>query len=270
MAISVRHIQRRKRGFALLSLQGSIIPLLFLLGWEMAVRLGLLPNTLIASPTQVLVKFLILFGNGQILVHIYTSLSRLFWGFVIGTTLGIGLGAIVGFSRLGARLLEPFILTLMPIPPIAWIPLLIIFFGIDEASKISLIAIGCFFTLFISTTFGIRSTDRKLVEVAQVLEKSQMSLLFKILLPSAMPDILSSMRVAMGLSWTLLMASEIIASSKGLGWLMWDARNFSRPDDMLVGMVTVGILGKLTDSLLVGIEKYLTRWRSTYRNIHDV
>ncbi|MEL4896867.1 ABC transporter permease [Crocosphaera sp. Alani8] len=247
-------------------LQLIIFPCILLLAWEFSVRWGWLPETLIAYPSQVVVKFFVMLTDGRLLEHSLISLKRLFLGFSLGTTLGIIMGTLVGYSRFSARLFEPSILGLIPVPPIAWIPLLVIVFGIGEASKIALISIGSFCTLFLQASYGIRSADKELVEVAYVLEKSDWSLLLKILLPSALPSILSSMRVAMALSWTLLMASEIIASSKGLGWLMWDSRNFSRPDDMIVGMVAVGILGKITDSMLVALEKYLTRWRQTYRN----
>lgn len=248
-------------------LLGTFVPCILLLIWELAVRYGLVPNTLIASPSQVVSKFIKMVLDGRLFIHSLVSLWRLFSGFIIGTTLGIVLGTIVGYSKLGARLLEPSILSLIPVPPIAWIPILIILFGIGEISKISLISIGSFCTLFIHTAYGIRAADKKLVEVGRVLEKKTNAMLQKILIPSAIPSILSSMRVAMALSWTLLMASEIIASSRGIGWLIWNARNFSRADDMIVGMIAVGILGKITDSMLVGLEKYLTRWRQSYRDI---
>lgn len=245
-------------------LQRVSIPLLILLLWELSVRFDFLPNTLIASPTQVIYKFFIMLSDFRLIDNSYISLQRLLSGFILGSGLGIMVGTLVGYSLLFARLFEPTILSLIPIPPIAWIPLLIILFGIGETSKIILISIGSFCTLFIHTVYGIRSADKNLVEVAKVLEKSNLSMLFNVLLPSSIPSILSSMRVAMALSWTLLLSSEVIASSKGLGWLIWDSRNFSRADDMFVGMVAVGILGKMTDSILVSLERYLTRWRNTY------
>ena len=251
-------------------LRSSLPILVFILVWAIAVKQEVLPSTLVASPDEVVFRFFQLAFDGELFGHVFVSLSRILYGFLIGVFLGIFGGVIIGASRYIAVFFESFILVLMPIPPIAWIPLLIIILGIDEGSKIALIAIGCFFTMFISTTYGIRSAERKLVEVAQVLEKGRLGIIFGVLLPSAIPGVLASMRIAMGLSWTLLMASEIIASSQGLGWLMWNARNFSRPDDMLVGMVMVGIMGKLTDLSLVALERYLTRWRPSYRDIGDV
>lgn len=251
----------------LLFLEGCVAPTTLLALWECAVRFGWVPSTLIASPSQVVSKFWEMLMNGTLPQHAAVSLLRLFVGFSLGTLTGIFLGTIVGYSKRWAHILEPTVLSLIPVPPIAWIPLLIIIFGIGEISKVGLVSIGSFCTLFIHTSYGIRNADKNLVEVADVLEKGHRTRLMKVLLPSAVPSILSSMRVALALSWTLLMASEIIASSKGLGWLIWDARNFSRPDDMIVGMVAVGILGKITDSSLVLFEKYLTRWRRTYQDM---
>lgn len=153
---------------------------------------------------------------------------------------------------------------LAPIPPIVWIPLLIIFFGIGEMSKIVLLMVASFFVLFINTVHGIRSVDKKLVEVANIYKKSNFFLITKILIPSALSNIFLGLRLALGLSWILLIAAEVVASSKGLGWLIWDSRNFSRPDDMFVGIITIGILGKITDQILIKAEEYFTSWKTKF------
>lgn len=245
-------------------IEALVVPATLLTVWELLLWLNLVPNTLIPTPLQVLRQSWVLMANGQLPKHALVSLMRLLSGFAVGSLLGIWMGAWVGFSRRTSRLLEPTVLSLIPVPPIAWIPVLIIVFGIGELSKLSLISIGSFCTLFIQAAHGIRSTDQSYVELALVLEKDNRSLLRSILFPSALPGIVASMRVAMALSWSLLMASEIIASSAGLGWLIWNSRNFSRPDDMLVAMVTVGFLGKLTDSALVHIGKLVTQWQRGY------
>ena len=128
-----------------------------------------------------------------------------------------------------------------------------------------MISIAALVVVFINTVHGIRSTDQKLVEVANSYEKSNKDLITKILIPSAIPQIFTGMRVALGLSWILLIAAEVIVSTNGLGWLIWDARNFSRPDDLIVGMIVIGIWGKLSDVLLVSIEKKLTRWKRSFK-----
>ena len=245
-----------------------ILPIIFLLAWEYCVRQALVPSSLVASPTQVVTKFGDMLMDGRLFTHSYVSLKRLLLGFIIGSSLGIAVGTIVGFSRLGGRIAEPTLLALLPIPPIAWIPFLIIIFGIDEASKVALISIGSFWTLFLQTSYGIRTVDKNLVEVARIFKKSNATVLRKVMIPSCLPHIFSGMRVALSISWGLLVMAEIIASSSGLGWLIWDARNFSRPADLIVGMIVCGILGKFTDFLIMKAEKHATRWQSTYRDIH--
>ncbi len=242
-----------------------IIPVILLVAWEWSVRSGLLPNTLIASPSQVVRDFFDLAISGELLVHSLVSLYRLVLGFAVGTLIGLSLGVIVGTSKFAEKLFAPTIQFLAPIPPIAWIPLLIILLGIGEASKIGLIIIASFVVVYLNTVQGIRSTDQKLVDVAHVLRKPNKELIKKVLLPSATPHIFTGMRIALGLSWILLIAAEVIASSKGLGWLIWDSRNFSRPDDLFVGIITIGILGKLSDMVLVAIEKELTKWRTVFQ-----
>jgi sulfonate transport system permease protein len=241
-----------------------LVPACIILFWEFAVRFAWVPKTLIASPLDVLLSLTQMVWNGDLLLHVRTSLIRLGFGFIFGAAIGISFGIVVATSRLGSRLFEPTILGLIPVPPIAWIPLLIVLLGIGELSKVALIAIGSFCTLFIHSAHATREADSKLIELSHAFGKSKTQILCHILIPSAIPTIAASARVAMALSWTLLLCSEIIASSKGLGWLIWDSRNFSRPDDMIAGMVVVGVLGKASDIGIQLIEHRLTRWKSTY------
>lgn len=245
-----------------------LFPCLILVFWELSVLYQWVPNSLVASPSQVVTKLFTMIFDGRLVIHSVVSMKRLLMGFIVGTTMGILVGVIVGFWKFGAQLLEPTLLALIPVPPIAWIPFLIIIFGIDEASKIALISIGSFCTLFLQTSYGIRTVDKQLIEVARIFNKSWITVLRRVMLPYCLPNIFSGMRVALALSWGLMLASEIIASSKGLGWLIWDARNFSRPADLIVGIITTGILGKLTDSLIIRIEKKYTKWRVTYRDMY--
>lgn len=243
---------------------GLIIPVIVLVIWQVAVILEWLPQSLIASPTQIVADFWVFIKNGELFEHIFISLYRLSVGFVVGSLLGLATGIAVGTSKLLEKLLGPIIQFLAPIPPIVWIPLLIIIFGIGEVSKIILLVVASFFVLFINTVQGIRSTDQKYVDVAHVYNKSNFDLIRTILLPSSLPNIFTGMRLALGLSWILLIAAEVMASSKGLGWLIWDARNFSRPDDMFVGIITIGLLGKLSDQILIKLERRFTRWRNIF------
>ncbi len=243
-----------------------LVPLLILVVWDAVVRFGIVPNTLVASPLATAQDFYSMLLDGSLAKHAVISLSRLIAGFGLGTLTGVLFGARMATSKLSAKLFEPTMAVIAPIPAIAWVPLLIMLFGIDETSKVLLIALGTFFIVSTHVTIGIRATSRDLVELAQVFGKSNWQLFCFVLFPSALPEVFVGMRVAMGLSWTLLLVSEIIASSNGLGWLIWDARNFSRPDDLFVGMITVGLLGRLSDKILLVAEKSTIRWRSTYVN----
>lgn len=247
------------------AVHSAIMPAALLIIWEVAVHIGWWPRTLVASPSQVVLDFIHLAVNGSLPFHAYVSVRRLLTGFLFGAAAGVLCGAIVGLSRLAERVIAPTIQLLAPIPVVAWIPLLIILFGIGELSKTAVITLGTFFIIFFNTVQGVRSTDKKLVEVAYVFNKTPTQLVTGVLLPSALPSIFTGLRVALGLSWILLIVGEVIASSDGLGWLIWDSRNFSRPDDMIVGMISIGILGKASDQALLLAQSRFLRWRHSFQ-----
>ena len=241
------------------------LPMVLLLAWEYAVRFGLWPWQLIAPPTRVAIRLWEMAASGELLVHTVLSLRRVLVGFAIGSTLGILVGAAVGMTRRCERFLVPTLQALTPVPPVAWIPVIIVVLGIGEESKIALIAAGVFSVLYINTFRGFRSVDEALVEVGTLHRWKSGQLAWRILLPSAEPSIFTGMRVALGLSWILLFAAEFVAHSRyGLGWLIRDARNFARPDDMLVGMFMIGLLGKLSDSAMVKVEDHALRWQRRF------
>jgi len=260
--ITTKH-KHALRSFWQSLLIGLPLPLLLLMVWEIAVRKNWLPPTLIASPSDVALDFITLLSNGALIHHIVVSLGRLAFGLSIGVTAGLFLGSVLALSRLLDGIVSPTIQILTPVPVIAWTPLLIIFLGIDGA-RIALIAVGAFFIVLFGTFQGIRSTSFSLIEMARMYQKSDFDLVRHVLLPGAMPQIFDALRLTLGMGWVLLLIGEIIASSSGLGWLIWDSRNFSRPDDMIVGMVTVGILGKCSDMALARLQAYCLRWRPSF------
>jgi sulfonate transport system permease protein len=196
--------------------------------------------------------------------HALWSIGRLVVGFALGVSLALTIGATVGLSTVAERLISPTIQLLAPIPIIAWIPLIILLLKIGEAPKVAIIAVGTFFVVFASTVQGIRGVDAKLVEVARVYGKPASVLVRKVLLPAATPSIMTGLHVALGLSWILLLVAEQIATSKGIGWFMWDARTFGRSKDLIVAMICVGVLGKLSDLLLTKVERRMLRWRRAF------
>lgn len=245
-------------------LTSAVLPLFILVVWEVAIRKAWLPSSILASPSQVFLSAVRLVDNGDLFRHAALSLQRLSLGFVAGLIPAIVAGTLVGYSRLWERLLAPTIALTAPIPVTAWIPLVIIVTGVGEASKSAVIALGTFFPVYFATVGGIRGADPKLVEVARIYEKEPLKTLTHVLLPSALDSILLGMRAALGLAWVLLIVAEVIASSDGIGWLMWDARNFARPADMIVGMITAGLLGALTMSLLGRVQRALLFWKPAF------
>lgn len=249
---------------AISGVKWAVVPVALVLAWHVAVETGAVPATLVANPVDSVVRLFELTSDGTIAEHVLASLRRIVIGFSLGSAVGILIGAIIGTSRGGARLLEPTALTLIPVPAVAWIPLLVVLFGIGETSKVALVSIGSATTLILATAAGVRGASRDLVEVANLYEKSRFTLFRTVLLPSAVPGIIASARVAMALSWTLLVAAEVIASANGLGWFIWDSRNFARPASMIAGMMVIGVLGKLTDTALARLGAHLTRWNRSY------
>ena len=250
-------------------LQGAIIPLAFLAIWQAAVTWEWIPPSIIASPTDSLANMGSLisdcanegFFHCEIVRHTLNSLGRLLMGFLMGCSVGIVVGMLIGYFKWIARTIEPFLLLLIPVPAIAWIPVLIIFFGYEDLSKIVLIAIGSATTLFLATSFAVKNMNRDLLELAHVCRKSDRSILKQIIFPATLPTIFANMRVAMALSWTLLLAAEMISGSNGLGWWIEDSRKFLRPEDMICSMLIIGLLGKLSDWLIVKAGRYFNRWQ---------
>jgi sulfonate transport system permease protein len=246
------------------TLVSSILPLLLFICWDFGTRWEWFPRSLVASPSEVLEEFGRMLSDGVLIGHIGVSLRRLSAGFFVGASLAVLVGTLVGLSRWAERLLAPTIGLLAPVPVSAWIPLVIILFGIGELAKVVLLAVGIFFIMFFSTVQGLRSTDPKLIEVARVYGKTSTELVTGVLMPWAIGAILQGARAALGLGWVLLIVVEVIASSDGLAWLMWDSRTFGRPATMIVGMITIALLGFITDWGICRLNRCLMFWRPTF------
>ena len=242
----------------------AMVPLALLAMWELGTRYNWLPRTLVSSPSAVAEAMLRLGRNGALVHHSLVSLRRLSLGFGSGSLLAVLIGTFVGLSKAFDRVMAPTLSFLAPVPVSAWIPLIIILFGIGEVAKCSVIAVGAFFVVYFGTVSGIRSTDPKLVEVARVCGKTPTLLVTQVLLPSALASILQAMRGALALGWVLLVIAEVIASTEGLGWLMWDARQYGRADEMIVGVAMAGALGATTDWIARRIQRRVLIWRPAF------
>lgn len=244
-------------------LKGLALPVLILVILEVVVRIGWLPSYQMPAPSEIAVTLTDL-AEGALWKHISASLLRVLLGFTIGASLALVFAAWVGLSREAEAYLEPTFAGLRSIPSLAWVPLLLLWLGIDETSKIVLIAIGAFFPVYLNGVAAIRDIDRKLVEVGQMYGFSRTRLVRRILLPAALPGLFTGLRSGLSLAWMFLVAAELIAATKGLGYLLSDGRETSRPDIVLAAIIVLALLGKISDSLLAALEKRCLAWRDTF------
>jgi sulfonate transport system permease protein len=186
-----------------------------------------------------------------------------FAGFGIGSALALLIGAAMGLSRRIDALLDPACQALRAIPSLAWVPILLLWMGIDEAPKITLIAIGAFFPVQLSVVAGIRDVDRKLIELGEVNRLNQRALFTRILLPASLPQIFTGLRTGLSLAWMFMVAAELIAATRGLGYLLSDGRETGRPDIVFGAILLLALLGKLSDSVLKSIETRTLSWRDS-------
>jgi len=168
----------------------------------------------------------------------------------------------VGLNKHIEDFLEPTFSAIKSIPSLAWIPLLLLWLGIDEASKITLIAIGAFFPTYTNSVSAIHGVDSKLLEVAKVYRLTYLQSIFQIVLPAASPGILVGLRNSLSLAWMFMIAAELIAATQGIGYLLSDGRETSRPDIVIIAIILLAVLGKLTDNLMKLIENWFLRWRT--------
>ncbi|MYM72087.1 ABC transporter permease subunit [Duganella sp. FT134W] len=245
------------------ALLGLLLPVAVLVVVELSVRGGLIPANMLPAPSQILDTLRDLGAQG-LAGHIVASTLRVVAAFAAGAVLAVLLGAAVGLSRHAEAILDPSFQALRAIPSLAWVPLLLLWLGIDEAPKIVLIAIGAFFPVYMGVASGIRGVDRKLIEVARLYRLSNVALTRRVLLPAALPAILTGLRNGLSLAWMFMVAAELIAASKGLGYLLSDGRETSRADIVLAAIFLLAILGKISDSLMAAIEKRSLAWRDSY------
>lgn len=244
-------------------LLGLLLPSTVLIGAEVGARAGWIPANLLPAPTQILETLADLGAHG-LPGHIGASALRVAAGFGVGAALAVLLGAAVGLNRRAEALLDPTFQALRAIPSLAWVPLLLLWLGIDEAPKVVLIAIGAFFPVYMGVSSGIRGVDRKLIEVARLYRLGGATLTRRVLLPAAMPSILTGLRNGLSLAWMFMVAAELIAASRGLGYLLSDGRETSRADIVLAAIVLLAILGKISDSLMAAVERRGLAWRDSF------
>jgi len=245
-------------------LYGLLLPALLLGAWEAAVRLGMIGAHLMPPPSEIVRSAADLLADGALLGHIGVSSLRVLAGFAIGASLAVLAGSAVGLSRRAEALFDPTFQALRAIPSLAWVPLLLLWLGIDEAPKLVLIAIGAFFPVYMGLVSGIHNVDRKLVEVGQMYGLGGLALVRRIFVPAAAPSLFTGLRNGLSLAWMFVVAAELIAATRGLGYLLTDGRETGRADVVIIAIVTLALLGKLSDSLLRAPEQRLLAWRDVF------
>lgn len=244
--------------------QGLIVPVILLIIWESVVGLGWVSAHLLPPPSELIVTLADLGQSGALFGHIGVSSLRVLIGFSIGAVLALIVGAAVGLSRRVEALLDPTFQAIRAIPSLAWVPLLLLWLGIDESPKITLIAIGAFFPVYLNFVAGIKNVDRKLVEVGGIHGLTGTRLITRIFLPASLPNLFTGLRSGLSLAWMFLVAAELIAATKGLGYLLTDGRETGRADLVIVAIIVLALLGKLSDSLLCWLERRLLAWRDVF------
>jgi len=239
---------------------GLLLPVGLAVLWEIAVRMGLSNGRLVPPPSVIWATFADLAATGELQQHALATIWRVLWGFVFGVLAGTIVGAIAGYSTLSYRLLDPTLQGLRAVPSIAWVPLFILWFGIFEASKIILIAVGVFFPVYLGVMGAILSVDRKIVEVGRVYRLSGPAMVRRILLPAVMPAYVLSLRAGLGLGWMFVLAAEFLGASTGLGFLLIDGQQLGKPAQIVAAIVAFAILGKASDWLIVLVSSPFLRW----------
>ncbi|MBN3768276.1 ABC transporter permease [Burkholderia sp. Se-20378] len=242
---------------------GLALPFAALALLEVVVRQGWLPNHLVPAPSEIL-DTLARLGVTRVARHVGASTLRVAAGFAAGAGLALVVGAAMGLSRRIDALFEPTFQALRAIPSLAWVPVLLLWLGIDEAPKVTLIAIGAFFPVHLAVVAGIRDVDRKLVELGAVYRLGPLALFRRILLPAALPQIVTGLRTGLSLAWMFMVAAELIAATRGLGFLLSDGRETGRPDLVFGAILLLALLGKLTDGAMARIESHWLGWRDAF------
>lgn len=245
-------------------LQYLLVPVGILVLWEALFRSGAIRPVLLPSPLKVGATLWSLAAGGELALHVWASIVRVLEGFAVAAIAGLVLGIAMGISTRLDRMADLTIQLLRPIPPIAWIPLAILWFGIGELSKVYIIFLGAFFPIIMGVVEGIRQTDSRHVELAEVLEVPRLKFIRRVVLPGALPSIITGLRVGLGTAWVCVVAAELIAAEKGVGYVIVDGRELSRPDVVIAGMITIGVIGKLMDVALKRLEPWLIRWKTQY------
>jgi len=248
------------------------VPVVLVAGWEAFSRSGHLPPSLLPAPSQVLwtwADWLLSIDEstqnnaGRWCYDALASAGRVLSGYAIAAVSGISIGIAIGWWRWVERTFEPTLQLLRPIPPVSWIPLAIIWFGIADRPAVFLVFLGTFFPVLMNAIHGVRTTDRNLIRAAAMMGASERQMLRLVILPGALPSIFAGLRIGVGTAWMLTVTAEMVAVKSGLGYVLWDSYYFLRYDMVIAAMASIGVLGFLTDLCLKRLMAVMLRWNTS-------
>ena len=233
-----------------------------LLAWEACAGLDIINPFLLPPPSRLLSTFGEMLGNGLLLTHAAASLERVMVGFLIAAFMGMAAGVALGWWNTASELLQPIIEALRPIPPIAWTPLAILWFGIGNAPSYFLVFVGAVFPVFVNTFAAVRGLDRTQINAALCLGAGSRLLLTDVVIPASLPIIFPGLRIALGVGWMCVVAAELIAAQSGLGYLIQQSRLLLQTQNVLTGMIAIGIIGFAMNAGMLWLERRLIPWRA--------
>lgn len=258
-------------------IRSTVVPLTILIVWQVLSQSGFIKPVILPSPTAIMIRWFqylspagtpgsdlgswgAWLASSELLSDTYASLHRVVVGFLIGAGLALPLGLLMGANRQIEGLFDPLIQFLRPIPPIAYIPLSILWFGLGNPPAVFLIAIGAFFPILINTIAGVRNVDSVYIRAARNLGASPLTMFRRVILPAATPYILTGVRVGVGTAFIVVIVAEMIAVNSGLGYRILEAREYLWSDKVIAGMLSIGLLGLCIDLGISRLNHYLLRW----------
>ncbi len=240
-------------------------PIAILVLWQIASTVGWVDDRTLPPPTDVLRAGIDLWSDGLLQHHLWASLQRVGYGLALGVGVGTALAVLAGLFRVGEDLIDAPVQMLRTLPPLALVPLFILWFGIDEQPKIYLIALASLFPVYINLYAGIRNVDARLVEAARAAGLNRLQLIRHVVLPGALPSFFVGLRFSIGVAWLVLVVTEQVNATAGVGYMMNQAREFFRTEVIVLGLVIYGLLGLLSDVLVRALERYGLRWRRAFQ-----
>lgn len=244
---------------------GFIVPLVIVILWWYVTTFTDIPNTILPSLSDVAKRFVSLLDSGKLIDDLKISLLRVLKGYILSAIFGILLGTVLGISETAKKILQPILTVIRQIPIMAWIPLLILWCGIGEGSKVIVIILASFFPIMVNTQAGIGGTPLEFIEIARLYRQSRLKTFLRVYLPHALPHIQTGLKLGLGVSWMAVVAAELIAATSGIGYSMSYARTLMQSDTVIIDMLIIGLVGILMDKTVTVIFNALTPWEKKNR-----